>query len=75
MQTLDLREVSCPRCFLLAKLALEDIAAGATLELLFSTKEQALDVKNSCSEEGATAHKLEESAEGFWKLMFLKSDN
>lgn len=55
MEVIDLRGVTCPTNFVKAKLALEDIETGETVEFLLDDGEPVKNVPRSLKAEG---HKL-----------------
>jgi tRNA 2-thiouridine synthesizing protein A len=55
MQTIDLRGVSCPTNFVKAKLALEDVDTGTTVQILLDDGEPVKNVPRSLKADG---HKL-----------------
>lgn len=55
MQTIDLRGVTCPTNFVKAKLALEDVETGTTIQILLDDGEPVKNVPRSLKADG---HKL-----------------
>jgi len=55
METIDLRGVTCPTNFVKAKLALEDVETGTTVEFLLDDGEPVKNVPRSLKADG---HKL-----------------
>ncbi len=71
MQTIDLRGVSCPTNFVKAKLALEMIDSGETVEFYLDEGEPVRNVSRSLKEEGHKLLGLEEK-EGYYVLTLEK---
>ncbi len=71
MQTIDLRGVSCPTNFVKAKLALEIIDSGETVEFYLDDGEPVRNVSRSLKEEGHKLLGLEEK-EGYFVLTLEK---
>ncbi len=71
MQTIDLRGVSCPTNFVKAKLALEMIDSGETVEFYLDEGEPVRNVSRSLKEEGHKLLGLEEK-EGYSVLTLEK---
>jgi TusA-related sulfurtransferase len=64
--TLDLRGVICPLNFVKAKIALEPLAEGDTLEILLDDGEPVRNVPRSLREDGDEIVSLEKAPEGHW---------
>jgi tRNA 2-thiouridine synthesizing protein A len=71
METVDLRGVSCPTNFVKAKLALEDIEEGATVEFLLDDGEPVKNVPRSLKAEGHKLLGLRET-DGYYVLTLEK---
>lgn len=71
MKTIDLRGVSCPTNFVKAKLALEMIDEGETVEFLLEDGEPVKNVPRSLKGEGHKLLGLKES-EGYYILTMEK---
>ncbi len=71
MHTIDLRGVSCPTNFVKAKLALEMIDSGETVEFYLDDGEPVKNVSRSLKEEGHKLLGLEEK-EGYYVLTLEK---
>ncbi len=71
MVTLDLHGEVCPFTFLRAKLALEALAFGDTLEILLDNEAAAKSVPRSLQTEGHEIAGMEKSASGF-RLVVVK---
>ncbi|HET6419473.1 MAG TPA: sulfurtransferase TusA family protein [Geobacteraceae bacterium] len=71
MQTIDLRGVSCPTNFVKAKLALEMIDSGETVEFFLDEGEPVRNVSRSLKEEGHKLLGLEEK-DGYYVLTLEK---
>lgn len=67
MHTIDLRGVCCPTNFVKAKLALEMIDSGETVEILLDEDEAVRNVPRSLKDEGHKLLSLEEK-EGYYVL-------
>lgn len=63
---LDLRGVVCPLNFVKAKIALEPMADGETLEILLDDGEPVRNVPRSLREDGDKVLSLERQEEGHW---------
>jgi TusA-related sulfurtransferase len=72
VQTVDLRGVSCPTNFVKAKLALEMIDSGETVEFLLDEGEPVRSVPRSLKAEGHKLLSLEEK-NGYYVLTLEKS--
>ncbi|MBJ6751203.1 sulfurtransferase TusA family protein [Geomonas anaerohicana] len=73
MQTVDLRGVTCPTNFVMAKLELEDIEAGTTVEFLLDDGEPVKNVPRSLKDEGHKLLGLHER-EGYYVLTLEKGE-
>jgi TusA-related sulfurtransferase len=71
MHTIDLRGVCCPTNFVKAKLALEMIDSGETVEFYLDDGEPVKNVPRSLKEEGHKLLSLEEK-EGYYVLTLEK---
>jgi TusA-related sulfurtransferase len=71
MHTIDLRGVCCPTNFVKAKLALEMIDSGETVEFYLDDGEPVKNVPRSLKEEGYKLLSLEEK-EGYYVLTLEK---
>lgn len=71
MQTIDLRGVTCPTNFIMAKLELEDIEAGTTVAFLLDDGEPVKNVPRSLKDEGHKLLGLKEQ-EGHYTLLLEK---
>ncbi|QWV95256.1 sulfurtransferase TusA family protein [Geomonas oryzisoli] len=74
MQSIDLRGVSCPTNFVMAKLELEDIEAGTTVEFLLDDGEPVKNVPRSLKDEGHKLLGLQER-EGYYVLTLEKGED
>jgi TusA-related sulfurtransferase len=74
METIDLRGVSCPTNFVKAKLELEDIEAGVTVEFLLDDGEPVKNVPRSLKDEGHKLLGLKE-VDGYYVLTLEKGDD
>jgi tRNA 2-thiouridine synthesizing protein A len=72
MQVIDLRGVSCPTNFVKAKLALEDIETGKTVQILLDDGEPVKNVPRSLKAEGHKLVGLRQSDEGHYVLELEK---
>lgn len=73
MQTIDLRGVTCPTNFVMAKLELEDIETGATVEFLLDDGEPVKNVPRSLKSEGHKLLGLQER-DGYYVLLLEKGE-
>ena len=73
METIDLRTVCCPTNFVKAKLALEDIETGATVQFLLDDGEPVKNVPRSLKAEGHKLLSLKE-ADGHYVLTIEKGE-
>ncbi|MBU5612341.1 sulfurtransferase TusA family protein [Geomonas azotofigens] len=71
MQSIDLRGVTCPTNFVMAKLELEDIEAGTTVEFLLDDGEPVKNVPRSLKDEGHKLLGLQEK-DGYYVLTLEK---
>ena len=74
MQTIDLRGVSCPTNFVKAKLELEDIETGTTVEFLLDDGEPVKNVPRSLKAEGHKLLGLKET-DGYYILTLEKGED
>lgn len=74
MQIIDLRGVSCPTNFVKAKLALEDVETGDTLQILLDDGEPVKNVPRSLKAEGHKLLGLKQAEEGHYILELEKFD-
>jgi TusA-related sulfurtransferase len=72
MQSIDLRGVSCPTNFVKAKLALEDVDAGTTLQILLDDGEPVKNVPRSLKADGHKLIGLKQAEEGHYILELEK---
>jgi len=72
MKTIDLRGISCPTNFIKAKLALELLEAGDTVEFLLDDGEPVKNVPRSLKAEGHALLGLSETPEGYYLLTLQK---
>ena len=70
MHTVDLRGVRCPTNFVKAKLALEMIDSGETVEILLDDEESVGNVPRSLKSEGHQLLSLEQK-EGYYVLTLV----
>ncbi|GFO64147.1 sulfurtransferase TusA family protein [Geomonas paludis] len=71
MQSIDLRGVTCPTNFVMAKLKLEDIEVGTTVEFLLDDGEPVKNVPRSLKDEGHKLLGLQER-DGYYVLTLEK---
>ena len=71
METIDLRGVSCPTNFVKAKLELEDLETGTTVEFLLDDGEPVKNVPRSLKAEGHKLLGLKET-DGYYVLTLEK---
>ena len=71
MQTIDLRGVSCPTNFVMAKLDLEGVETGTDVAFLLDDGEPVKNVPRSLKEEGHRLLGLEER-DGYYVLLLKK---
>jgi len=74
METIDLRGVTCPTNFVKAKLALEDIETGATVEFLLDDGEPVKNVPRSLKGDGHKLLGLKET-DGYYVLTLEKGED
>lgn len=74
MQVIDLRGVSCPTNFVKAKLALEEVETGDTLQILLDDGEPVKNVPRSLKAEGHKLLGLKQAEEGHYILELEKFD-
>lgn len=75
MQTVDLRGVSCPTNFVKAKLALEDMEIGETVQILLDDGEPVKNVPRSLKAEGHKLTALNQTTEGHYILELEKAED
>jgi len=75
MQVIDLRGVGCPTNFVKAKLALEDIVAGETAQILLDDGEPVKNVPRSLKAEGHKLLGLRQTDEGHYVLELEKAED
>jgi tRNA 2-thiouridine synthesizing protein A len=73
METIDLRRVTCPTNFVKAKLALEDVATGVTVEILLDDGEPVKNVPRSLKSDGHKLLGLKET-DGYYVLTLEKGE-
>lgn len=73
MQTIDLRGVTCPTNFVMAKLELEDVETGTTVEFLLDDGEPVKNVPRSLKDEGHKLLGLQER-DGYYVLTLEKGE-
>ena len=73
MKTVDLRGVTCPTNFVKAKLELEMVEAGETVQFLLDDGEPVKNVPRSLKAEGHRLLSLQEDG-GFYLLTLKKGD-
>ena len=74
MATVDLRGVTCPTNFVKAKLELEDIETGTTVEFLLDDCEPVKNVPRSLKAEGHKLLGLKET-DGYYVLTIEKGED
>lgn len=72
MQSIDLRGISCPTNFVKAKLALEDIDNGTTVQILLDDGEPVKNVPRSLKADGHKLIGLKQTDEGHYILELEK---
>ena len=75
MQIIDLRGVSCPTNFVKAKLALEDLNNGDTVQILLDDGEPVKNVPRSLKLDGHKLLGLKEADQGHYILELEKCDS
>ena len=75
MPVIDLRGVSCPTNFVKAKLALEEIEAGGTAQILLDDGEPVKNVPRSLKAEGHKLLGLRQTDEGHYVLELEKGED
>jgi TusA-related sulfurtransferase len=75
MQVIDLRGVSCPTNFVKAKLALEDMEAGETAQILLDDGEPVKNVPRSLKADGHRLIGLKQTDEGHYILELEKAED
>jgi len=75
MQQIDLRGVSCPTNFVKAKLALEDIDNGTTVQILLDDGEPVKNVPRSLKADGHKLIGLKQTDEGHYILELEKVED
>ncbi|GFO61888.1 tRNA methyltransferase [Geomonas silvestris] len=73
MQTVDLRGVTCPTNFVKAKLELEEVEVGATVEFLLDDGEPVKNVPRSLKADGHKLLGLKET-NGYYVLTLEKAE-
>ena len=73
MKTIDLRGVCCPTNFVKAKLALELLETGETVQFLLDDGEPVKNVPRSLKDEGHKLLSLQES-DGYYTLTLEKGE-
>ena len=74
METIDLRGITCPTNFVKAKLALEDVETGATVEFLLDDGEPVKNVPRSLKADGHKLLGLRET-DGHYVLILEKGED
>ena len=74
MQSIDLRGVSCPTNFVKAKLALEDLDNGSTVQILLDDGEPVKNVPRSLKADGHKLIGLKQTDEGHYVLDLIKQE-
>ena len=74
-EKLDLRGVSCPLNLVKAKLKLEGMAIGETLELILDNGEAMLNVPSSLKEEGYKIMKVEQIPTDAYSFLIKNGGN
>lgn len=75
MRTVDLRGVNCPTNFVKAKLALEEVEAGAEVEFLLDDGEPVKNVPRALKSEGHALLGLAECEGGYYSLKLKKGSD
>ncbi len=68
MHTVDLRGVCCPTNFVKAKLAIEELEKGETVEMLIDDGEPVKNLPRSLKAEGHKLLGLRDSGKGYYVL-------
>lgn len=71
--TVDVTRESCPMTYVRTKLLLEQLSAGAVLEVLLSGDEPVKNLPRSARDEGHEVVSLEPRPDGSWRLLIRKS--
>ncbi|HIJ96278.1 MAG TPA: sulfurtransferase TusA family protein [Desulfuromonadales bacterium] len=74
MQSIDLRGVSCPTNFVKAKLALEDLENGTTVQILLDDGEPVKNVPRSLKADGHKLIGLKQTEDGHYLLELVKQE-
>ncbi|SNB45119.1 sulfurtransferase TusA family protein [Geobacter sp. DSM 9736] len=74
MNTIDLRGVACPTNFVKAKLALEMVETGETVQFLIDDGEPVKNVPRSLKAEGHKLLGLKQAEEGHYVLELEKGE-
>ncbi len=72
-KVLDLRNVVCPMNFVKAKVFLEDIKNGETIEIILDEGDPLVNVTRSLKEEGHLIVKVEQFSETTFKVYVKKA--
>ncbi len=72
IETLDLTGEVCPFTFVRAKLRLEELALGATLEIVVDDLEASTSVPRALADEGQQVVSVEALAPGRWRIVAIK---
>jgi TusA-related sulfurtransferase len=75
MPVIDLRGIGCPTNFVKAKLALEEIEAGGTVQILLDDGEPVKNVPRSLKAEGHKLLGLRQTDEGHYVLELEKGED
>jgi len=75
MQMIDLRGIGCPTNFVKTKLAMEEIEAGETAQILLDDGEPVKNVPRSLKAEGHKLLGLRQTDEGHYILELEKVDD
>jgi tRNA 2-thiouridine synthesizing protein A len=70
---LDIKGQVCPLTFVRSKLAIEQLAIGAVLEIIVDHQPAAVNVPRSMEHEGQTVLGVEQTGEAEWHL-FVRKD-
>jgi len=71
-EELDVRAEMCPYTFLLARLALEPLAAGRVLRVVVGNEISARDVPRSLGDAGHAVLAVEPAGPGLWAIVVKK---